>query len=145
VVALTVVPIRSSRDVRPAVLQYLDALDGALESHLPGQQDRSAAAETELDRAHAALASTVASAAVRVGDVADWRTGTLRLPAGVPKGAPVASGRTAATSSRLLYDVIGAIYDWVGFDVVDDEVFRDLVIARIVGADEQGRFPASAG
>jgi Transposase DDE domain len=70
--------------------------------------------------------------AARVADVADWRTGTLRLPAGVPKGAPVASGRTAATSSRLLYDVIGAIYDWVGFDVVADGVFRDLVIARIV-------------
>lgn len=67
----------------------------------------------------------------RVADVADWRTGTLTLPAGVPKGAAVAPGRTAATSSRLLYDVIGAIYDWVGFDVVDDSVFRDLVIARI--------------
>jgi hypothetical protein len=70
--------------------------------------------------------------AARVANVADWRTGTLRLPAGVPKGAPVASGRTAATSSRLLHDVIGAIYDWVGFDVVADGVFRDLVIARIV-------------
>jgi len=68
----------------------------------------------------------------RVGDVADWRTGTLMLSAGVPKGAVAAPGRTAATSSRLLYDVIGAIYDWVGFDVVDDAVFRDLVIARIV-------------
>ncbi|BBY99981.1 hypothetical protein AWC04_17330 [Mycolicibacterium fallax] len=51
--------------------------------------------------------------AARVDDVADWRTGTLRLPAGVPKGAPVASGRTTSTNSRLLYDVIGAIYDWV--------------------------------
>jgi hypothetical protein len=74
----------------------------------------------------------VSARAARVADVADWRTGTLRLPAGVAKGAPVASGRTAATSSRLLYDVIGAIYDWVGFDVVADGVFRDLVIARIV-------------
>ena len=46
----------------------------------------------------------VSARAARVADVADWRTGTLRLPAGVPKGAPVASGRTAATSSRLLYD-----------------------------------------
>src|SRR6478736_289297 len=68
----------------------------------------------------------------RVADVADWRRGTLTLSAGVPKGAPVAPGRTAATSSRLLYDVIGGIYHWVGFDVVDDAVFRDLVIARIV-------------
>ncbi len=74
----------------------------------------------------------VSARAARVTDVADWRTGTLRLPAGVPKGAAVASGRTAATSSRLLYDVIGAIYDWVGFDAVEDAVFRDLVIARIV-------------
>lgn len=63
VVALTVVPIRSSREVRPAVLQYLDALDEALESHLPGRQDRIATTQTELDRAHAALASKVALAA----------------------------------------------------------------------------------
>jgi hypothetical protein len=68
----------------------------------------------------------------RVADVADWRSGTLTLSAGVPKGAPATPGRTAATSSRLLYDVLGGIYDWVGFDVVDDGVFRDLVIARIV-------------
>ncbi len=68
----------------------------------------------------------------RVSDVADWRTGTLTLSPGVPTGAPASPGRTAATSSRLLYDVIGAVYDWVGFDVVDDAVFRDLVIARIV-------------
>ncbi|WP_442932224.1 IS1634 family transposase [Mycobacterium sp. 050134] len=74
----------------------------------------------------------VSARAARVGDIADWRTGPLRLAAGVPKGAPVASGRTASTNSRLLYDVIGAIYDWVGFDVIDDAVFRDLVIARIV-------------
>jgi hypothetical protein len=68
----------------------------------------------------------------RVTDVADWRTGTLTLSPGVPKGAPAPPGRTAATRSRLLYDVIGAVYDWVGFGVVDDAVFRDLVIARIV-------------
>lgn len=30
---------------------------------------------------------------------------------------------TQDTSSRLLYDVIGAIYDWVGSDVVADAVF----------------------
>ena len=74
----------------------------------------------------------VSARAQRVADVADWRSGTLTLAAGVPKGAVVAPGRTAATSSRLLYDVIGAIYDWVGFDCVGDAVFRDLVIARIV-------------
>jgi hypothetical protein len=63
VVALTVVPIRSSREVRPAVLQYLAALDAALASHVPGHEPGIAAAEAELDSAHAALATKVTSAA----------------------------------------------------------------------------------
>ena len=67
-----------------------------------------------------------------VDGVADWRTGTLTLTPGLPKGAPAPPGRTAATFSRLLYDTLGAVYDWLGFDAVDDTVFRDLVIARIV-------------
>ena len=64
-VALTVAPIRLSRDVRPAVLRYLDALDAALESQLPGERDRRAETGTELDRAHAALDAMVASAATK--------------------------------------------------------------------------------
>ena len=52
-VALTVVPIRTSREIRPAVLTYLDALDEALESHLPGRGESIATAQAELDRAHA--------------------------------------------------------------------------------------------
>ena len=40
----------------------------------------------------------------RVEDVPDWRTSTLIPAPAAPKGAPVGSGRTAATSSRLLYD-----------------------------------------
>jgi len=67
-----------------------------------------------------------------IDGIADWRTGTLPLSPGVPKGAPAPPGRTAATHSRLLYDVLGAVYDWLGFDIVADAVFRDLVIARIV-------------
>lgn len=62
-------------------------------------------------------------------EVADWR------PADDPSAAPrvAGPGQTTATSSRLLYGVLGAVYDWLGFDeVVDDAVFRDLVIARIV-------------
>lgn len=67
-----------------------------------------------------------------VDGIADWRTGTITLSPGVPKGAPAPPGRTTATHSRLLYEVLGAVYDWLGFDAVDDPVFRDLVIARIV-------------
>ena len=68
----------------------------------------------------------------RVDDVPDWRTSTLIPAPPAPTGAPVGSGRTAVTSSRLLYDLLGAVYDWLGFDTVADPVFRDLVIARIV-------------
>jgi uncharacterized membrane protein YccC len=61
-VALTVAPIRLSRDFRPAVLRYLDALDAALESQQPGERDRRATTGAALDRAHSALDSMIASA-----------------------------------------------------------------------------------
>lgn len=68
----------------------------------------------------------------RVDDVRDWRASTLIPAPAASKGAAVGSGRTAATNSRLLYDVLGGVHDWLGFDAVADPVFRDLVIARIV-------------
>jgi hypothetical protein len=63
VVALTIVPIRTSRDIRPAVSTYLDALDDALAAHLPGREMSVTITQAELDRAHAALSATAASAA----------------------------------------------------------------------------------
>ena len=81
----------------------------------------------------AALDIEVAARAQSMADVPDFRERTLVAAATAPVPAAVAPpGRTAATSSRLLYDVIGAVYDWLGFDAVADAVFRDLVIARIV-------------
>ncbi|WP_244930835.1 IS1634 family transposase [Nocardioides sp. W7] len=44
----------------------------------------------------------------------------------------VARTRVLRTSSGLLYDALAAVYSSLGFDIVADEVFRDLVIARIV-------------
>ena len=65
--------------------------------------------------------------------IADWRTGDAdcRRRAG-PRVPRRRRGAPRRPSSRLLYDILGAVYDWLGFDVVDDAVFRDLVIARIV-------------
>jgi hypothetical protein len=81
----------------------------------------------------AALDIEVAARAQSMSDVPDFREQTLVAAPVAPVPAAVAPpGRTTATSSRLLYDVIGAVYDWLGFDVVADAVFRDLVIARIV-------------
>jgi hypothetical protein len=68
----------------------------------------------------------------RVSDVPDWRTSLLIPAPAASLGAPVGFGRTVATCSRLLYDLLGGVYDWLGFDAVADPVFRDLVIARIV-------------
>ncbi|MEP7162065.1 MAG: IS1634 family transposase [Dermatophilaceae bacterium] len=41
-------------------------------------------------------------------------------------------GRVLATDSRLLYEVLAGVYTDLGFDVLADPVFRDLVIARVV-------------
>ena len=41
-------------------------------------------------------------------------------------------GRVVGTDSRLLFDVLARVYASLGFDAVDDDVFRDLVISRIV-------------
>lgn len=43
-----------------------------------------------------------------------------------------APGRTESTGSVLLRQVMTDVYEQLGFGIVDDEVFRDLVIARIV-------------
>lgn len=67
-----------------------------------------------------------------VDDVAAATAPRLFGPRAKSKGAPVGPGRTMATSSRLLHEAIGRTYDGLGFDAVGDEVFRDLVIARIV-------------
>ncbi len=57
----------------------------------------------------------------------------LASPVSVLSGAPVlvASGQVVGTASRLLFDVLGEVYDQLGFAGVGDEVFRDLVIARV--------------
>jgi len=44
----------------------------------------------------------------------------------------VSAPRVVATSSRLLFDTLAGVYDDLGFDVLGDAAFRDLVIARIV-------------
>jgi hypothetical protein len=53
----------SSRTLAPTMALAIQVVVAALESHLPGQRDRSAKTGTELDRAHSALDSIVASAA----------------------------------------------------------------------------------
>lgn len=42
------------------------------------------------------------------------------------------SGRVVAMGSRVLFDALAGVYTGLGFDALGDEVFRDLVIARVV-------------
>jgi hypothetical protein len=54
------------------------------------------------------------------------------MPGSCVRTERVAQPRVIARASRLLFDTLAGVYDDLGFDVVSDEVFRDLVIARIV-------------
>lgn len=44
----------------------------------------------------------------------------------------VAAPRVLRTSSALLYEALAGVYTDLGLNALDDEVFRDLVIARVV-------------
>jgi hypothetical protein len=81
----------------------------------------------------------VSAVATRMDDVADWTlpvdqsswissSASARSPAGVGGGV----GRVVSTSSLLLWQVLTSAYSRVGFDVVGDEAFRAMVLARII-------------
>ena len=42
------------------------------------------------------------------------------------------AGRVVGTASEVLFDAVAGVYDGLGFDTLGDEVFRDLVVARVV-------------
>jgi len=69
--------------------------------------------------------------AVRKAALVLAATGLFTGPAS-PQRQWVSRPRVLKTCSRLLYDALAGVYTSLGFDIVDDEVFRDLVIARIV-------------
>jgi len=80
------------------------------------------------------------AAPVRMQDVADFTTGVpteavkdLRLgqDSSVQR-VPVASARVVGTSSLVLWRVLVEAYSRVGLDVLDDDAFRAMVLARIV-------------
>jgi hypothetical protein len=58
--------------------------------------------------------------------------GLFAQPAQSAERTRVAAPRVVGTSSQLLFDVLAEVYTALGFAVVGDDTFRDLVIARIV-------------
>ena len=71
----------------------------------------------------------------RMDEVADW-TSEPELPlqpaAGGRPAAVSAGGRVAGTSADLLWAVLTSAYARLGFDVLGDDGFRAMVLARIV-------------
>ena len=77
-----------------------------------------------------------------VDEVADWTrpaSGRLELEEGesprVRAGRPVSvagGGKVVGTASLTLWGVLAAAYERLGFEVLGDEAFRSLVLARVV-------------
>jgi hypothetical protein len=76
----------------------------------------------------------VEAVSARMTDTADW-TGKARAGVPVVAGRPravAAGGRVVATASLLLWDVLCAAYARIGLDIVGDDAFRAMVLARII-------------
>jgi len=74
----------------------------------------------------------------RMDDVADWTaqpTLPLEPATPMPGGRPpavAAGGRVVGTSAEVLWKVLTSAYARLGFDVLGDDGFRAMVLARIV-------------
>jgi hypothetical protein len=110
------------------LLERARAMLGSM-AHAAGQDTLDLGVEPTPRRARLASAATdpVLFPETLLG--AGSAAGRAARPAVEPR---VAAARVVGTSSRLLYDVLADLYSALGFDVVADEVFRDLVIARVV-------------
>jgi len=113
--------------------------DAELALLLSAARDRLSPGQGELDL------GDLAAVPPRLNDVADWtskrhppagQTVLREQPAAAPRrGRPAAvkaGGRVVATSSLVLWQVLTAAYARVGFEVLGDEAFRAMVLARIV-------------
>jgi hypothetical protein len=58
--------------------------------------------------------------------------GLFDAPRPAPGRGRDGPGRVVSTDSRVLFEALAAVFTALGFNGVDDEVFRDLVIARVV-------------
>jgi hypothetical protein len=83
----------------------------------------------------------VREAPVSVADVADWTRPdheaglfpTQEPAAGPGRPATVAAGgRVVGTASLLLWEVLAEAYARLGFDAVDDDTFKALVLGRVI-------------
>ena len=72
---------------------------------------------------------------VSTDDTADWtRPAALPLPpaAGGRPRSVAGGGRLVSTSALLLWDVLASAYSRLGFDAINDDAFKAMVLARII-------------
>ena len=141
--------VRKVRTASGAVaVQVVEKRHGRMEVlHHLGSAHTDADLAVLIERAHAIadedqpqldLGLDIPIRAAKMDEVADYRAGHLprtnAKSAAATTPAPAGSGasRTLRTSAGLLYRVIAGAYSRLGFDELDQPVFKDLVIARIV-------------
>src|SRR4051794_28323900 len=58
--------------------------------------------------------------------------GLFDAPQPAPDRGRDGPGRVVSTDSRVLFEALAGVFTNLGFDAIGDEVFRDLVIGRVV-------------
>jgi hypothetical protein len=66
------------------------------------------------------------------GLIVPAETGLFETAGTVTPAGRDSPGRVVGTDSRILFDALASVFTALGFDDLGDEVFRDLVIARVV-------------
>lgn len=70
---------------------------------------------------------------VRTSDIADWRE--LERPAESSMVTPrsvTAAGKVIASPAIILWEVLDAAYDRLGFNILADAAFKAMVLARLI-------------
>ena len=101
--------------------------DAELALLLAAARERLAAGQEVLDLGE------IAGVSPQMAEVADWTAPReLPLQAGGRPVSVAGGGRVVATSADLLWAVLTSAYARLGFDVLGDDGFRAMVLARIV-------------
>lgn len=124
----TAVQIAESVAGRRRIVAHLGSAHTEAQLGVLVEQARAMLADTAQTELDLGVASTPRQAGL-VGPPA----GPALLPELTGEVVPrVAGPRVLGTCSRLLFEALAGVFSDLGFGVIGDEVFRDLVIARIV-------------
>lgn len=155
VVVLTVVPIRLSKSLGPALLTYLDALDAALEALLPSEGDRDVWAAADLDSARSDFDVIAESAADEIdvfrqsgGSLNEQRSGVDAVHEAFLRLVPLfdeSSTRVFGWTRDDVDDVVGQLR--VDVEAAKSAVRGEPAVGNSAGPmiNSQLRFPMAAG